>query len=111
MVVQDNGFDPMAGEISPNIMFLQNKNKMGANGSGWVRRGLHGCNGVYSHGGAGKQGETRQKPATSTYFQVWARATKHRLVGKDGRGGQRGYRGRMMADQRVCGAIWMGLSK
>ena len=52
----------------PEHHVLPNKSKMGANGPGWVRRGSHGCNRVYLHGGERKQGETRQKPAIGTCF-------------------------------------------
>ena len=95
----------------PEHHVLQNNRKMGANGTGWVRRGSHGYNRAYVHGGARKQGETRQKTAIRTYFQVWSRARKHHVVDKDGQGGQRGYRGGNMAEQRVCGAIWLVKSK
>ena len=59
---------PMAGEISPNIMFCTKKSKRGTDGSGWVQMGSHGCSGVYLHGGTGKQGETRQKSVIRACF-------------------------------------------
>ena len=52
----------------PEHHVLQNKSKMGTNGSGWVRRGSHGCNRAYLYGGAGKQGEMRQKLEIRAYF-------------------------------------------
>ena len=64
------GLGPMAREISPNIMFCKKKNKRGADGSGWVHMGSHGCSGVHLHGGTGKQGETGQKSVVRTCFAV-----------------------------------------
>ena len=43
----DPDLGSMVGEISPNIMFLKTKSKMGANDCRWVRMGSHGCNRVY----------------------------------------------------------------
>ena len=71
--------------------------KMGANGFGGVRRGLHGCNQVYLHGGTGKQGETRQKLTIRVYFagvvtgnktsiscQRWSRGSERIQGGNNG---------------------------
>ena len=82
----------------PEHHVLPNKSKMGANGPGWVRRGSHGCNRVYLHGAARKQGEMRQKPAIRTYFsgvitgkktsrswQGWSRGSERIQGGNDGR--------------------------
>ena len=96
---------PMAGEISPNIMFCQTKAK-------WVQTVPDGCAGVRM--GAiglictGKQ-ENKEKwvknGRSGHILQVWSRARKQHVVDKDGRGGQRGYSGGIMAEQRVRGAI------
>ena len=60
--------DPMAGEISPNIMFYKTKVKWAQTapyGSKWVRMCAVGC--IFTVG-AGKQGETGQKAVVRTYF-------------------------------------------
>ena len=97
----------MAGEISPNIMFCQTSAK-------WAQTTPDGCVGVRMGAmgrvltGEQENKEKRGKNRRSGHIlQVWSRATKHRKVGKDGRGSQRGYRGAIMVDQRVRGAIWI----
>ena len=55
-----------------------------------------------------KRGKKRQ---SGHIFQVRSRARKRHVVDKDGRGGQRGYRGEIMAQQRVRGAIRSLISK
>ena len=52
---------PMAGEISPDIMFFKKSKKTCTDGSGWVYMGSHGCGGVRAYGGKQKRGETRHK--------------------------------------------------
>ena len=72
--------------------------KMGANDFRWVHRGVHGGNGVHLHGGTGKQGETRQKPAIRAYFagvvtgnktslswQRWSRGSERIQGGNNGK--------------------------
>ena len=102
---------PMAGEISPNIMFCQTKTK-------WVQTAPDGCAGVrmgeigYICTGEQENKEKRGKKWRSgRIFQVWSRARKQHIVDKDGRGGQRRYRGEIMAQQRVRGAIRSVISK
>jgi len=97
----------MAGEISPNIMFCQTSAKWAQttpDGYSGVRMGAMGR---IRTGGQENKEKRGKKRRSGHIFQVWSRATKHRLVGEDGRGSQRGYRGAIMADQRVRGAIWM----
>ena len=98
---------PMAGEISPNIMFCQTKAKRAhtaPDGCAGVRMGTIGCICTGKQENKEKWGENQR---SGHILQVWSRATKHRKVGKDGRGSQRGYRGAIMVDQRVRGAIWI----
>ena len=44
-----HGLGPMAGEISPNIMFGEKNQKKYTDGSGWVHMGSHGCDRVHAH--------------------------------------------------------------
>ena len=49
MIVHRNDLGPMAGEISPNIMFCDDSQKvvlMGADRYKWVRMGAAGCRGT-----------------------------------------------------------------
>ena len=80
----------------------------------WVQTASEGCAGVFMGAircictGGQENKEKRGKNWRSGHIlQVCSRATKHRLVGKDGRGGQREYRWAIMADQRARGAIRM----
>ena len=59
---------PMAREISPNIMFYKKQSKKGADDSGWVHMGPHGCSREYFHEGTGKQGENGAKSVIMTCF-------------------------------------------
>ena len=97
---------PMVGEISPNIMFCKTKSK-------WTQQtDPEGYSGVYKgvvgsgFTGTQENKEKRHKNRRSGHvFQSRERATKHHIVGKDSQGGQRGYRGGIMADQRASGVI------
>ena len=78
----------------------------------WAQTASDGCTGVYMGamgcictGGQENKEKLRKNRRSGHILQVWSRATKHRLVGKDGRGGQRGYRGAIMVNQRKRGAI------
>ena len=61
---------PMAGEISPNIMFAKVQKqgtRTAPDGYTWVRMGAVGC--ICTGGqGAGKQGETRQNSVVGACF-------------------------------------------
>ena len=59
---------PMAREISPNIMFYKKQSKKGADDSGWVHMGPHGCSREYFHEGTGKKGENGAKSVIMTCF-------------------------------------------
>ena len=63
-------FGPYGQGNFPKHHVLQKKNKRGADGSGWVHMGSHGCSGMHLHGGTGKQGETGQKSVVRTCFAV-----------------------------------------
>ena len=66
---------------------------------------------MYAHGGGQENKEKWGGNQRSEHIlQVWSRARKQHVVGKDGRGGQRGYRGAIMVDQRERGAVWMAIS-
>ena len=102
---------PMAGEISPNIMFCQTKAKWAQtapDGCAGVRMGTIGCICTGKQENKEKWGGNQR---SGHILQVWSRARKQHVVGKYGRGGQRGYRGGNMAEQRVLGAIWLSISK
>ena len=64
--------------------------------------------GVVGHvftGGHENRGKRGKNYRSGHVLQVWSQARKQHVVGKDGRGGQRGYRGGIMAEQRVRGTI------
>ena len=80
---------PMAEEISPNIMFCKTKPK-------WAQTARDECTGVCMGAigcictGGQENKEKRGKNRRSGHIlQAWSHATKHHVVGKDGRGGQR----------------------
>ena len=88
LIGQDLG--PMVGEISPTSCLCKTKVKWAQIDSEWAYRGLHGCSGIYFHGGARKQGETRSKIGDQGIFLQCGHGQKTHVVGRDGRGGQRG---------------------
>ena len=93
---------PMAGEISPDIMFFKKSKKTCTDGSGWMYMGSHGCGGVRAYGGKQKRGETRHK---------WTRRT---LLGMHDHGenagnithGNVGFK-QVQTGENGCGWVWI----
>ena len=91
----------MTGENAPNTVFCKTKVKWAQttlNGCAKVRMGVIGC--VRTGGQENKEKPDESRRSVSI-LQVWSRARKHEIVGKNDRRRQRGYRGAIMARQRV----------
>ena len=102
---------PMAGEISPNIMFCKNIQKKCTDDSGWVSMGLNGCGGMQGHGQEQKQGKERRNWMRGTCFATHVHSEKNEEVGRDGHGDQRRLFGGMGGKEEARGATWMFISK
>ena len=92
---------PMAGEISPDIMFWEISPKSGARACTWVQIDFYGCNRTNGHREAQKACKKRRKWMRRTYFSIHVHSAKKQDVGRDDHGDQREPRGAIEGDQGV----------
>ena len=101
---------PMAGEISPDIMFWEIGPKSDVCVCTWVQIDLDGCNRTNNHGEAQKQCKKRLNWMRRAYFSMHAHSAKIQDVGRDDHGDQRQPRGAIEGAQGVPSSREMYLS-
>ena len=101
---------PMAGEISPDIMFwrvCQKVGRMGVDGFRSIRMDANGCMG---------KGESKNKAKRASNGREWDglrrmhTVQKTQEVGSDGHAGQRGSYGAIESKQEVFSTLYMCIS-
>ena len=106
----DPDCDPMAGEISPDIMFRKTKAKVirtTPHGGKWI------CMDVVRHicsGGQEKMAKRGKIRDQDMFCRSDRRQQKQQVVGKGGQGGGSGCLVEMMTDQRVS-AMYLCINK